>query len=169
MLRCPQWRRESKPGKHRFLTGLVGFGKRAKCSRKDDGVSKLGYNFEVIGKRPTGRQKRRWCDTFHMDLKIAGVDQLFSSGLGKMASWHQKNKPCNKAGRMLNKKLPCCHARIRTTAIYGFHVIGQKIARNKFEHFVRVQLLQSLWMDGKPLPRLFPIDSHSYSKTKRHV
>ncbi|VDO80412.1 unnamed protein product [Heligmosomoides polygyrus] len=35
--------------------------------------SKIGLNFEVIGKRPGGRPKQRWADTLHKGLKVAGV------------------------------------------------------------------------------------------------
>ncbi|VDO97410.1 unnamed protein product [Heligmosomoides polygyrus] len=41
---------------------------------KEDSVRKIGFNFEVIGKRPRGRPKQRWADTLHMDLKVAGVN-----------------------------------------------------------------------------------------------
>ncbi|VDP27944.1 unnamed protein product [Heligmosomoides polygyrus] len=40
---------------------------------KEDSVRKIGFNFEVIGKRPRGRPKQRWADTLHMNLKVAGV------------------------------------------------------------------------------------------------
>ncbi|VDP20896.1 unnamed protein product [Heligmosomoides polygyrus] len=40
---------------------------------EEDGVRKIGLNFEVIGKRPRGRPKQRWLDTLHADLKITGV------------------------------------------------------------------------------------------------
>ncbi|VDP10139.1 unnamed protein product [Heligmosomoides polygyrus] len=40
---------------------------------KEDSVRKIGFNFEVIGKRPRGRPKQRWSDTLHMDLKMVGV------------------------------------------------------------------------------------------------
>ncbi|VDO99913.1 unnamed protein product [Heligmosomoides polygyrus] len=40
---------------------------------KEDSVRKIGLKFEVVGKRRRGHPKRRWSDTLHMDLKVAGV------------------------------------------------------------------------------------------------
>ncbi|VDP03022.1 unnamed protein product [Heligmosomoides polygyrus] len=40
---------------------------------EENSVRKIALNFEVIGKRPRGRPKQRWLDTFHTHLKITGV------------------------------------------------------------------------------------------------
>ncbi|KIH69162.1 hypothetical protein ANCDUO_00498 [Ancylostoma duodenale] len=38
-----------------------------------DSVCKVGFNFDVAGKRPKGRPKQPWMDTLHTDLRAAGI------------------------------------------------------------------------------------------------
>ncbi|VDP17650.1 unnamed protein product [Heligmosomoides polygyrus] len=63
---------------------------------KEDSVRKIGLNFEVIGKRPRGRPKQRWSDSFV--ARGCGVSLLTTAAGLPNESCHQALDVCQRVG-----------------------------------------------------------------------